>query len=97
MAPVFMLSELKQMFTSAYHRYTGTEIELHGTRFKKQLLSRIPGLQTHKQGKQIVLMSDYVATGPILAAFILWWPEWFVLSAGTKTYAPRPLWWRGKF
>ena len=57
-APVFMLSELKQMFISAYHRYTGTDIELHSIRFKEQLLSRIPGLQAHKRGKQYVLTSD---------------------------------------
>ena len=34
-APVFMLNELKQMFISAYHRYTGIDIELHSTRFKE--------------------------------------------------------------
>ena len=41
------------MFISAYHRYTGTDIELHSTRFKRQLLSRIPGLQGHTRGKQM--------------------------------------------
>ena len=66
--PVFMLSELKQMFISAYHRYTGIDIELHSTRFKEQLLSRIPGLQANKRGKQIVLTSDAAAREAILAA-----------------------------
>ena len=67
-APVFMLGELKQMFISVYHRYTGTDIELHSTRFKEQLLSQIPGLQAHKRGMQIVLTSDDAATEAILAA-----------------------------
>ena len=56
------------MFISAYHRYTGTDIELYSTRFKEQLLSRIPGLQAHKQVKQTALTSDNVATETILAA-----------------------------
>ena len=51
---MFMSSELKQMFISAYHRYTGTGVELHSARFKEQLLLRIPALQAHKRGKQIV-------------------------------------------
>ena len=67
-APVFMLGELKQMFISVYRRYTGTDIELHSTRFKEQLLSQIPGLQAHKRGMQIVLTSDDAATEAILAA-----------------------------
>ena len=29
-----MLSELKQMFISAYHRYTGTDIDLIAQEFK---------------------------------------------------------------
>ena len=66
-----MLSELKQMFIAAYHRYTGTDIELHSTRFKEQLLSQIPGLQARKRGKQIVLTSDDVATEAVLAALSL--------------------------
>ena len=41
------------MFISAYHRYTGTGIELHSARFKEQLLLWIPALQAHKRGKQI--------------------------------------------
>ena len=61
-ALVFMLSELKQMFISVYHCYTGTDIKLHSTRFKEQLLSQIPGLQAYNWGKQIVLMSDDVTT-----------------------------------
>ena len=60
-----MLSELKQMFISAYHCYIGTEFNLHSTRFKMKLLSRIPGLQAYKWGKKIVLMSDDVATEAI--------------------------------
>ena len=68
-APVFMLSELKQMFISAYYRYTVTNIELHSTRMKEQLLSWIPDLQAHKRGKKIVLTPDDVATETILAAF----------------------------
>ena len=51
---MFMSSELKQMFISAYHHFTGTGIELHSARFKEQLLLRIPALQAHKRGKQIV-------------------------------------------
>ena len=62
-----MLNELKQMFISAYHRYTGIDIELHSTRFKEELLSRIPGLQAHKRENQIVLTSDDAATEAILA------------------------------
>ena len=65
-----MLSELKQMFILAYHRYTGTDIELHSSRFKEQLLSRIPGLQAHKRGKQIVLTPDDVDAEAILAALL---------------------------
>ena len=42
-----MLSALKQIFITAYHRYTETDMELHSTRFKEQLLSQIPGLQAH--------------------------------------------------
>ena len=61
-----MLSELKQMFISAYHCYIGTEFDLHSTRFKMKLLSRIPGLQAYKWGKKIVLMSDDVATEAIV-------------------------------
>ena len=61
-----MLSELKQMFNSAYHCYIGTEFDLHSTRFKMKLLSRIPGLQAYKWGKKIVLMSDDVATEAIV-------------------------------
>ena len=30
-----MLSELKQMFISAYHCYTGTDIDLHSTRIQR--------------------------------------------------------------
>ena len=56
------------MFIPAYHRYTGTDIELYSTRFKEQLLLWIPGLQAHKQDKQIALTSDNVATEAILAA-----------------------------
>ena len=56
------------MFISAYHCYTGTDIELYSTRFKEQLLLWIPGLQAHKQDKQIALTSDNVATEAILAA-----------------------------
>ena len=61
-----MLSELKQMFISAYHRYIGTDIDLDSTRFKMKLLSRIPGLQAYKWGKKIVLTSDHVATEAIV-------------------------------
>ena len=54
------------MFISAYHCYNN--IKLHSTRFKEQLLSRIPGLQAHKRGKQIVLTSGNVASEAIVAA-----------------------------
>ncbi len=52
----------------AYHRYTGKDIDLHSTWFKNQLISRVPGLQAHKRGKQVILTSDDVATEAILAA-----------------------------
>ena len=65
-----MLSELKQMFISTYHRYIGTDIDLIAQEFKEQLLSWIPGLQAHKRGKQIVLTSDDVATEAIFAALL---------------------------
>ena len=56
----------KKMFISAYHCYSN--IKLYSTRFKEQLLSRIPGLQAHKRGKQIVLTSGNVASEAIVAA-----------------------------
>ena len=63
-----MLSELKQMFISGYHRYTVRNIELHSARFKEHLLSQILDLQAHKRGKKIALTPDDVATEAIIAA-----------------------------
>ena len=41
-APAFTLSDLKQMFLKGYQRYTGTSIDLHSTRLREILISKIP-------------------------------------------------------
>ena len=53
-APVFVLSKLKKMFKTAYQRYSGESTDPQSTRFKEELISKMPGLQAHKKGKQII-------------------------------------------
>ena len=65
-----LLSDLKQMLLRAYQRYTGTSIDLHSTRLKEKLISKIPGFQAHGHGKQVILTTDEVTTEAVLAA--LW-------------------------
>ena len=67
-APAFILSDLKQMFLKAYQRYTGTSIDLHSTRLKEKLISKLPGLQAHRCGKQVILRRGEVTTEAVLAA-----------------------------
>ena len=43
-APAFILGHLKEMFLKAYQRYAGTSIDLHSTRLKEKLISKLPGL-----------------------------------------------------
>ena len=56
------------MFLKAYQRYTGTSIDLHSTSPKEKLISKIPGLQAHRCGKQVILTSGEVTTEAALAA-----------------------------
>ena len=67
-ASALTLSGLKQMFLKAYHRYTGTSINLHSTRLEEKLISKIPGLQAHRRGKQVILKTGEVITETELAA-----------------------------
>ena len=54
-APAFILTDLKQIILKAYQRYTGASIHLHSTWLKEKLISKIPGLQAHRRGKQVIL------------------------------------------
>ena len=62
------MSDLKQMFLKAYQRYTGNSIDLHSTRLKEKLISKIPGLQAHRRGKQAILTTGEVITDVVLSA-----------------------------
>ena len=55
------------MLLKAYQRYTGTSIELHNTRLKEKLISKIPGLRAHRRGKQAILTGE-VTTEALLSA-----------------------------
>ena len=59
-ASAFILSDLKQMLLKAYQRYTVTSIDLHSTQLKEKRISKIPGLQTHRRGKQVILTASEV-------------------------------------
>ena len=54
-APVFMLSDLKQMLLKTYQRYAGTTIDFNSTRLKEKLFSKSPGLQAHRLKQLIIL------------------------------------------
>ena len=56
------------MFLKAYQRYTGTSRDLHSTRLKKKLISKTPGLQAHRRGKQVILKTGGVTAEDVLAA-----------------------------
>ena len=56
------------MFLKAYQCYTGTSIDLHSTQLKKILIFKIPGLQAHRRGKQVILTTGEVTTEAVLAA-----------------------------
>ena len=56
------------MLLKAYQRYTGTSIELHNTRLKEKLISKIPGLRAHRRGKQAILTTGEVTTEALLSA-----------------------------
>ena len=67
-APAFILSDSKQMFLKAYQRCTDTSIDLHSTRLKEKHISKIPGLQAHRGGKQVILTTGEFTTEAALAA-----------------------------
>ena len=62
---LFQLSELKKILCISYELYTGTSIELHSQRFKEDLLQNFPGLQAHKNGKQMILTQYSVSSDAI--------------------------------
>ena len=41
---------------------------MHSTRFKEDLFQYFPGLQTHKNGKQVIMTLDYVASDAVIDA-----------------------------
>ena len=67
-APAFILGDLKEMFLKAYQRYAGTSIDLHSTRLKEKLISKLPGLHAQRRGKQVILTTGEVTTEAVLAA-----------------------------
>ena len=62
-SPAFILNDLKQVVLKAYQRYTGTSIDLHSTRLKEKLISKIPELQ-------VILTTGEVTTEAVLAALL---------------------------
>ena len=62
-SPAFILNDLKQIVLKAYQRYTGTSIDLHSTRLKEKLISKIPELQ-------VILTTGEVTTEAVLAALL---------------------------
>ena len=69
-APAFILSDLKQMFLEVYQCYTGTSINLHSTRLKEEFISKIPELQAHRCGKQVILTTIEITTSAVLYALL---------------------------
>ena len=67
-APAFILGDLKEMFLKAYQRYAGTSIDLHSTRLKEKLISKLPGLHAQRRGKQVILTTGEITTEAVLAA-----------------------------
>ena len=62
-SPAFILNDLKQIVLKAYQRYTGTSIDLHSTRLKEKLISKIPELQ-------VILTTGEVTIEAVLAALL---------------------------
>ena len=55
-ALAFRLSDVKQIFSKAHQCYTDTRIDLHNTRLKEKLISKIPRLQAHRREKQVIVL-----------------------------------------
>ena len=53
---LFQLSQLKELLCISYEHYTAQ------TRFKEDLLQYFPALEAHKNGKQVILTPDSVAS-----------------------------------
>lgn len=54
--PVFRLAELTQMYSTRLQQLGGdTSTRVHSTDLKDRILANVPGLQAHKQGRDVML------------------------------------------
>ena len=52
----FKLADLNDLMTKTLNQLGSTTSKLHTTRFKEELLDRLPGLQAHKKGRDVLLI-----------------------------------------
>ncbi|MES9882849.1 MAG: hypothetical protein ABW185_18430 [Sedimenticola sp.] len=57
-ASVFQLSALKKLYMDRVIQLGGQPAEIHSTRFKNQLLSYIPELEAHSEGRDVLLVAN---------------------------------------